>query len=395
MLLTAPTQAQEKPVCEEGFVAVGDLGLTQVEGTIQIAKPDDNGDIHIVLRFMSEPVVKEIDPDGPAFGKIEKGDVIVAVNGKLITSEGAGQAFVNPPVGVPVDIRIRRDGREGKVTIVPEWICVDKESAIFPQWVNVYKRIIMGVAHKARDANEQNVRERVLEAVRDSVRKSHPDEPGAEPPPRPSKAPRPDAAAAVRPPRPDRPEPPVPGGPGFPHPWMGIGLKCNVSGNWYSKDLKFIDPPEVFRVEPASEAERAGLERRDLITHIDGIPMDTLEGTERFVEVRPGQRIEWTVLRDGEPRTLSMEAEPIPEYEERFEEARRIERIQPLIDALRYNGKLGDTAIEVRGSAPVNVSVDYVLGLVTIKTPDTTIRLKNTTQEVDIESIRAREKARD
>lgn len=344
-----PRRPRRSRVAMRAWRPVGDLGITQLEGSIQAGKEDVDGGMRPFLRFMSEPIVREIDPEGPAYGKLKKGDVIVAVDGSLITTEGAGRPFVDPPVGVPIDLRIRRDGKEGTVTIVPDWICMRTERVHLPRWI-VYTGRTM----------------RLPRVPVEGVGETAPRPPSAECPEPP------------RPARPERPEAPVPGGPGFPHPWMGIGLKCSVEGNWYTKDLRFTKPPEIFRLEPGSEAEKVGLERGDVLTRIDGIPMDTPEGTEHFVEVRPGQRVEWTVLRDGEPRTIEMDAKPVPQWEKRFKEAENVTYLQPIVDALRYSGILGKTAIEVRGSAPVNVSVDYTLGLVTIKTPDTTIRLKIT-----------------
>lgn len=370
---------QERPECEEGLVAVGDLGITQLEGTIQIGKPDENGDIHIVLRFMSEPVVREIDPDGPAVGKIKKGDVIVAVNGNLITTEGAGDPFVDPPVGVPVELMVRRDGRERKVTIVPGWICVEKESAVFPHWVNIYKRVIIGVAPRVGEKVEGRAREKAREAAKGRERESRPDRPDPVPVPEaPDK--RPEVEAVPCPERPERMGVLIPG---LPHPWMGFGLKCSIDGNWSGNDLRFTEPPTVFRIEPDSKAKEAGLRRRDVITHIDGIPIDTLEGTERFTKITPGQQVEWNVLRDGEAVKLVMVAEPITRWAYLLKEPDETIVPGPVIDALRYSGVLGNTAIEVRGSVPVNVTVDEATGQVIIQTSDTTVHLKKKEQVSD------------
>lgn len=379
-LVAGPGLTQERPECEEGLVAVGDLGITQLEGAIQIAKPDESGDVQIVLRFMSEPVVREIDPDGPAVGKIRKGDVIVAVNGNLITTEGAGDAFVDPPVGVPVELRVRRDGKEGKVTIVPDWICVEKDSAVFPHWVNIYKRIIMGVAPRVREEMEERARKEARETAKERERESKPHRPDAGRVPRAPKPPRSDIEAVPHPERPERTAVLIPG---LPHPWMGFGLECSIDGNWATEDLRFTEPPRVFRVEPDSKAKEAGLRRRDVITHIDGIPIDTLEGTERFTKITPGQRVEWKVLRDGKPVNIVMIAEPITRWAYLLKEPDTTIVRGAIIHALRYSGVLGNTAIEVRGSAPVNVTVDEATGQVIIQTPDTTVRLKRTEQHYD------------
>jgi hypothetical protein len=160
---------------------------------------------------------------------------------------------------------------------------------------------------------------------------------------------------------------------------MGFGLECSIDGHWTSDNMRFTEPPKVFRVEPDSKAKEAGLRPRDVITHIDGIPMDTIEGTERFTKIIPGQRIEWSVFRDGKQLKVDMKAEPIPRWADRLGEEPKINiMVNPMIDALRYSGLLGDTAIEVRGSVPVNVTVDEGRGQVIIQTGDTTVRLKKT-----------------
>ncbi len=338
-LCGAPTGVawgEGKPDCEGGARTIGHLGLWNLSGKMSIGVWTQDEHPLRVVRFLSEPEVGAVDPEGPSYGKVKAGDVIVAISGELITTEAAGFLFTIPPEGVPLDLTVRRDGVEEKVTVVPTEICENDPRSFM-------KHLIEPVRHVYR--YEVKPEGRVE---------------------------RPSPPSAPRPPRPERPEPPVPG---LPHPWMGIGLRCSIEGNWYSKDLRFTEPPTIFRLEPGSNAEKAGLERGDVLTEIDGIPLDTLEGTTHFVNVQPGDTVEWTVLRDGRRHTIEMVAEPIPRWAKYLQE--RAEGVaEPDINALRYSGLLGETAIEVRGAAPVNVTVDKVLGLVTIRTPDTTIRLK-------------------
>jgi hypothetical protein len=322
------------------LVAIGHLGISELKGNRQITvSSKETGTVLETVGFMlfrSEPVVVRIDPTGPSRTKVKTGDVIVAIDGHLITTDRAGKLFCDPPVGVPVELTLRRDGKTIRETIVPTWICQGDARGLMSHYI--------------------------LEG-----RVPPPEEELAEP------------ARPARPAPPAEPAPPAPRDPSSALPWLGIALKCSIEGSWHSKNLRFTEPPEVFRVEPEGRAAAAGLKRRDVLTHIDGIPMDTVEGTDRFVEIGPGQEIEWTILRDGEPRTVDMAIEPLAQPSVRVETTPKVTvTVHPEVEILRYTGLLGDTAIEVRGSVLVNVTVDEENGQVIIRTPDTTIRLKKT-----------------
>lgn len=346
-----PGWAKETPDCEGGARTVTNFGLWNLSGKMNIGVWGRSEHAMRTIRFLSEPVIGAVDPEGPSYGKVKEGDVLVAIGGELITTEPAGFLFTTAPAGIPIELTLRRDGVEKKVTVVPTEICENDPRSFMSHLIEPLKPayIIRGTPDVLIEPEPP---------VPSTAKPTHPSEPPSSPRP----------ADLLR------PEPPEPVA-GLPHPWMGIGLRCSIEGNWFSKDLRFTEPPTIFRLEPGSNAEKAGLEPGDVLTEIDGIPLDTLEGTEHFVRVQPGDTVEWTVLRDGRRRTIEMEAEPIPRWAKYLQE--RAEGItEPDVDALRYSGLLGETAIEVRGAAPVNVTVDKVLGLVTIRTPDTTIRLK-------------------
>lgn len=68
-------------------------------------------------RFSTEPVIQELAADaveGPA-----EGDVIVAVDGALITTREGGRRLANLVAGVPVRLRVRRNGRSLEVLVTP------------------------------------------------------------------------------------------------------------------------------------------------------------------------------------------------------------------------------------------------------------------------------------
>jgi membrane-associated protease RseP (regulator of RpoE activity) len=161
--------------------------------------------------------------------------------------------------------------------------------------------------------------------------------------------------------------------------WLGFGLKCSIEGHWDSEDMRFALRPKVFRVQSGSAAERAGLKKGDVLTHVNGIPLDTVEGTKQFTDLRPGDRFGLSIRRGNKSRTLTMTATPIPHYARLAERERAVrDSVPPGPDDLRYIGALGPTAIEVRGLSHVDVIVDEERGEVLIRMPDATVRLWTT-----------------
>ncbi len=70
----------------------------------------------------------------------------------------------------------------------------------------------------------------------------------------------------------------------------------------------------VVSVEKNSPAERAGVEPSDIITKVDGKPVDTLSDLPRFVAaIRPGNKVEMEIWRKGGSRLLAI---TVGEWEE-------------------------------------------------------------------------------
>jgi hypothetical protein len=329
--------ADKTPDCEGGARKITNFGLWDLDGKMNIGVWGRSEHAMRVVRFLSEPEVGAVDPDGPCYGKVEEGDVIVAIGGELVTTEAAGFLFMTAPAGLPIDLTLRRTGVERTVTVVPTEICENDPRSFMNHLLKPLERTYI---------------------IRGTPEVQMKPAPPASPPTPP---------APVEPPR----------SVDFPHPWMGIGLRLSAEGHRADGNLRFSEPPTIFRIEPGSNAEKAGLRPGDVITEIDGILIDTVEGTESFMGIQPDQKIEWTILRDGRPRTIEMVAKPIPHWLERLATTYGGSAAgEPPAEELRYSGALENTAIQVVGSAPVNVTVNYMLGLVTIRTPDTTIRLR-------------------
>lgn len=106
-----------------------------------------------------------------------------------------------------------------------------------------------------------------------------------------------------------------------------ILTRGEVARGWVGLSLQDLDGPlaEAFqlaprqgavvaRVEAGTPAARAGLAPGDVITHLDGRP--TPQGHDVVREItarRPGDRLELTVLRDGQIRRVSLIAARRPE----------------------------------------------------------------------------------
>jgi len=119
----------------------------------------------------------------------------------------------------------------------------------------------------------------------------------------------------------------------------------------------------VNRVRERSPAHRAGIRRRDVVTHVDGSPVSSARGFfERLETVTDGQELRIDLWRDGEARSLTARAEEIPH-----------DRVVPLLEDLlgmrlgpRANG--GSYSVrEVRaGSGAARIGIqpgDLVLGI--------------------------------
>lgn len=74
------------------------------------------------VRFLTEPVVTEVDPAGPADGRLRPNDVLVAVQGHLITTrEGSRLFWFADPGEVRLDVS--RGGRAETIQLRPARVC--------------------------------------------------------------------------------------------------------------------------------------------------------------------------------------------------------------------------------------------------------------------------------
>ncbi|MBI1795784.1 MAG: PDZ domain-containing protein [Candidatus Eisenbacteria bacterium] len=217
------------------------------------------------------------------------------------------------------------------------------------------------------------------------------------------------------------PEPEMAPGRVLPRGWFGFGFQCdNCTANRESNDSvavwTFGSRPRVYLVTAGSPAARAGLLRGDVITQIDGVPIDSEEGGRLFGNIRPGQSVRWTLQRGAAVRTAVATAEERPErlaqvraYDQvrqaltrlnettdlrrmRVELERLNERIAMLkVESamppmpvmrrvtsrqLRYAGVVGCTEVEVRGTSGVIVSESDDKNEVVINTGESVVVIR-------------------
>jgi membrane-associated protease RseP (regulator of RpoE activity) len=136
----------------------------------------------------------------------------------------------------------------------------------------------------------------------------------------------------------------------------------------------------VESVEPGSPAARAGIRRGDILTHVDGMPITTAAGGQRFASIRPGQTVTWTYLRGSRSYTTRATAASRPDRVSmaRASAAERAAAAAARSAAgqqLRFSGAVGDTDVEVRG-APVTITRDERTGEMVIRSHDLTVRVR-------------------
>lgn len=288
--------------CSEGWNTLGALGISEFSCDCTF---DRSG--NPVWRFRGEPVVRAISANGPASGRLRPGDVLVAIDGMLITTRAAGTRLANLREGVPLVLTVRRGNREIEVRVTPDEPCDVPATPAAP----------------------------MVATPRDM------------PTPRPPRAiagtlvPRSPAVAPV--PRSAPPSPPLSTA------WFGFGISChncemNVTN--YSRieraeaelrdmlergmdsdspevrsarsrvrnmrrentSWRFSEYPSLFSVDRGSPAYDAGLRRGDVLLKIDGLSLLTVEGASKFGQVEPGQKVTFAYRRGGSERSVEVRA---------------------------------------------------------------------------------------
>lgn len=286
------------------------LGIARFE--CRCSQTRESGSDTWLWLFMSEPTIGALDPDGPSHGKLRAGDVIVAVDGWLITTRGGGERFSQVSPGEAVEITVRRGGIELRERIVPR---AREERDDAPELEQLDTPLTVKLAELSEALAELALVSPELEELAELGELPElPELPTlidlselgelsklAESSKLGEVSPLGDLKIDTR-----------------PLGWFGIGL--SFSGSMRQRAgadepplWDFDAPPKVHSLDAGGPAARAGLRRGDVLTHIDGVRLDTEEGGRSFSEVQPGQVVDWTVRRRGATLTIPIVAEERPE----------------------------------------------------------------------------------
>jgi membrane-associated protease RseP (regulator of RpoE activity) len=301
-------------------------------------------------RFETEPEITRIDRDAPTTGWLKQGDVIVAVDGLLITTKKAGIRFANLVAGEPVQLTVRRAQRERTLTMVARKLPEPDIPIEFRAHYNERDNTLTVIRGKVLIPELARTIETIENRENERARKT-------------------DSLGILASPQyADR----------APRGWIGFGLsfagsmRRNDDGK--PADWIFFEQPSIKSIQPDSPADQAGLRVNDVLLAIDGLALDSESGGRRFSRMEPGETIAWKVKRGRETMTIETVA------------AERPSRLAPpepesgvlapdTLPPIRYIGGLGATKIEVRGSRTVQIDTVDETGEIVIRASDAVVRL--------------------
>lgn len=270
---------------DDPAVTTGSLGISGMECKCSlIIRGEDLRDW--AWTFRSEPKITEVDPDGPGAGILRPGDVIVAVDDLLIMTHAGGKRFASFQPGEAVELTLRRDGRLVRETVIAAE-GEDSSSLFVESEEGASLALEIQMAELAEKLSRLDIEDFKLTDLENM---------SLVPPGSVSDSPSLDFRPLA---------------------WLGLSL--SFSGSLNRRDpggpgrWDFDDPPRVNEVSPDGPADRAGIREGDLLTHIDGVRLDTRAGGRRFSRIEPGQTVTWTVKRDVRTFEFTMTAEKRPD----------------------------------------------------------------------------------
>ncbi len=165
-----------------------------------------------------------------------------------------------------------------------------------------------------------------------------------------------------------------------PQGWFGFALGCDSctyrssEAPYYTtrnrglvSQWRFSAAPRIVSVDTASPAERAGLRVGDLLTAIDGIPIASTAGGERFSAVQPGDTVQVRYTRGTTNSVVRLLAAQRPTFKSYSVRAADL--------VLRMPGQSGENTIEIRGDS-ITVTEDPKTGERTITGTNMTIVMR-------------------
>lgn len=124
-LLCPAALAAQVATCPDGEPMRGDLGIRRLlcvgpSAACEINVRGDDG--ALAHRFSVEPVIVSLS-DAASRAGLREGDVLVAVDGRLVTTLAGGRYLRSLPVGQEVSLLLRREGQVLESTLTTEAGC--------------------------------------------------------------------------------------------------------------------------------------------------------------------------------------------------------------------------------------------------------------------------------
>jgi C-terminal processing protease CtpA/Prc len=204
------------------------------------------------IEFSTEPTITGIRKGGPADGKLEEHDVLVAIDGQLITTRAAAVRYSWLTAGTPVRLTVRRNGVVKDVEITPTPGCDPLR----------YRFSRLQGSPQPADSFRIQLKDRLVTVPVKS------------------------------------------------RGWIGVGLSCPTCGA--SLGLQVTTPfrayPEIAEVTADSPAAKAGIKVGDVILAIDDVSITSTEGSTLFRDVKPNQKVKILLIRNAEVITVTLTA---------------------------------------------------------------------------------------
>jgi hypothetical protein len=124
MLTFAAREASAQARCSENREMGGTLGIARfdcVGRSCTVSERDDRGGY--AHSFAVEPSVGALTATVAPARELRVGDVVLAIDGAPITTREGGRRLANLAVGDTVRLRVRRDGEEMELALVPVLGC--------------------------------------------------------------------------------------------------------------------------------------------------------------------------------------------------------------------------------------------------------------------------------
>lgn len=94
--------------------------------------------------------------------------------------------------------------------------------------------------------------------------------------------------------------------------WLGFGIECRncaikpIDSAGTGREWTIASYPTVMGVSAGGPADVAGLRVGDVLREVDGVSITTFAGAARFSKVKAGDKVRLSVLRDGKPVTVTL-----------------------------------------------------------------------------------------